>query len=104
MARVVVVGAGVAGLAAAVRLAKLNHRVVLLERADRIGGSVGRVEADGFGWQSGPAATALPAVLRDLFRKSGRPIERYVELAIRDVARRHVFADGSSVDLPTGSR
>jgi UDP-galactopyranose mutase len=43
-------------------------------------------------------------VLRDLFRKSGRPLERSVELVHREVARRHVFADGSVVDLPTGSR
>jgi UDP-galactopyranose mutase len=102
--QVVVVGAGIAGLAAAARLAKLGHDVVLVERRDRLGGAVGRVEAGGFSWDSGPTSTTLPAVVRDLFRKSGRPLERYVELSMRAIARRHLFADGSCVDLPTGSR
>jgi phytoene dehydrogenase-like protein len=104
VARIVVVGAGVAGLAAAARLAKLRHDVVVLEQRSRVGGAVARVESDGFAWDSGPSSTLLPAVIRDLFRKSGRPLERYVDLELRAVARRHVFADGAVVDLPTGSR
>ena len=104
MAEVVVVGAGLGGLAVAARLAKLGHRVAVCERADTAGGAIRSVEADGFRWDSGPASTTLPAVLRDLFRKSGRPIERYLDLTMRPVARRHVFPDDSVVDLPTGSR
>lgn len=104
MADVVVVGAGLGGLAVAARLAKLGHRVTVCERADAAGGAIRTVEADGFRWDSGPSSTTLPAVLRDLFRKSGRPIERYLDLTMRPIARRHVFADKSCVDLPTGSR
>ena len=48
MARVVVVGGGIAGTAAAARLAKLRHEVVLLERLDRPGGAVGFLEQDGY--------------------------------------------------------
>jgi phytoene dehydrogenase-like protein len=99
-----VVGAGVAGLAAAARLAKLRHDVVVLERRACVGGAMGRLDDGGFSWDSGPTSTLLPAVLRDLFRKSGRPLERYLDLQLRAVARRHVFADGAVVDLPTASR
>lgn len=104
MADVVVVGAGLGGLATAARLAKRGHRVTVYERASRPGGAMVRIERGGFGWDAGPASTALPAVLRDLFRTSGRTLDRYVDLTHRAVARRHLFTDGSIVDLPTGSR
>lgn len=104
MADVVVVGAGLGGLAAAARLAKLGHRVTVCERNGYAGGCLRAIEESGFRWDAGPTATTLPAAVRDLFRKSGRPIERYVDLQLRTPARRHVFADGSIVDLPTGSR
>jgi flagellar motility protein MotE (MotC chaperone) len=97
MARVVVVGGGFGGMAVAVRLAKLGHEVTLLERAERLGGALTTVRADGFTWDAGPTHTMLPAVLRDLFRKSGRPIERELDLVPLDCIREHRFADGSSV-------
>ncbi|MBC9732112.1 phytoene desaturase family protein [Nocardioides marmotae] len=100
MARVVVVGGGFAGLAAAARLAKLGHEVTLLERSATLGGALGRVEADGFTWDAGPSWTTLPAVVRDLFRKSGRPVERELDLVPLDVVREHRFADGTSVRVP----
>lgn len=104
MARVVVVGGGLGGSAAAVRLAKLGHDVTLVERLDHVGGAVGYVEQDGFRWDSGPTSTALPAVLRDLFRKSGRPLERELELVPLDPMREHRFEDDSVLALPSGSR
>ncbi len=104
MARVVVVGGGLGGLASAARLAKLGHEVVLLERTGRLGGCLGDVRDGAYRWDTGPASTALPAVLRDLFRKSGRPLERELELTPLPVMREHRFADGSRVALPGGSR
>ena len=100
--RVVVVGGGFGGLAAAVRLAKLGHAVTLVERSSETGGALSSVTEDGFAWDAGPTYTLLPAVLRDLFRKSGRPIERELDLVPLDVVREHRFEDGSSVRVPTG--
>ncbi|HEY3006116.1 MAG TPA: FAD-dependent oxidoreductase [Kribbellaceae bacterium] len=104
MARVVVAGAGLGGLAAAVRLAKLGHEVTVCERTQRVGGALGSLEADGFRWDTGAAWTTLPAALRDLFRKSGRPLERVAELVPLTGPRRHVFADGVTLDLPVLGR
>ncbi len=104
MANVVVIGAGLGGIAAAVRLAKLGHEVTVCERGDRIGGAIGTVEADGFRWDAGAASTTLPAALRDLFRKSGRPLEQVAELVPIESPRRHVFADGTEFDLPVLGR
>ena len=104
MARVVVTGGGLGGSAAAARLAKLGHRVTLVERLDHVGGALDYVESGGYRWDSGPTATALPAVLRDLFRKSGRPLERELELVPLEPMREHRFEDGSRLSLPSGSR
>ena len=103
--RVVVVGGGYAGMASAARLAKLGHEVTLLERSVGLGGALSTVEQDGFAWDAGPHATLLPAVVRDLFRKSGRPLEKEVgELEPLAVIREHRFVDDTSVRVLGGSR
>jgi phytoene dehydrogenase-like protein len=102
VARVVVVGGGYGGLASAVRLAKLGHDVTLVERSGSLGGALGTVAEDGFTWDAGPTYTLLPAVVRDLFRKSGRPVERELDLVPLPVLREHRFEDGSRLALPSG--
>jgi phytoene dehydrogenase-like protein len=100
MARVVVIGGGFGGLASAVRLAKLGHAVTLVEERE-LGGALAPVTADGFAWDVA-AHTGLPGVVRDLFRKSGRPLEKELELVQLDCLREHWFADGTSLVLPAG--
>jgi UDP-galactopyranose mutase len=104
MARVVVVGGGFGGLASAARLAKLGHDVTLFEASSRLGGALGYVEQDGFRWDSGPTTTLLPAVVRDLFRKSGRAAEKEIDLVPVEPVQRHRFEDDTVLDLPAGSR
>jgi phytoene dehydrogenase-like protein len=103
MARVVVVGGGFAGTSLAARLAKLRHEVVLLEAGDRLGGRLrGHRAGDGL-WQLDLDTFTLPGVLRDLFRKSGRPLDAALTLHTLP-GRRHVFADRTVMDLPMGRR
>ncbi|QYJ04723.1 FAD-dependent oxidoreductase [Nocardioides panacisoli] len=106
MSRIVVVGGGLGGVAAAARLAKQRHEVTLLEARRELGGAIGTVAQDGFAWPAGPTTTMLPAALRDLFRKSGRPLERELgaDLSPVETIREHRFADRTSVRLPGGSR
>ena len=106
MARVVVVGGGFGGMAAAARLAKLGHEVTLLERSPRLGGAMSPVSENGFIWDAGPTSMLVPAVVRDLFRKSGRPLEAELgaELEPLDPLREHRFEDSTSVRITGGSR
>ncbi|MFE6685500.1 phytoene desaturase family protein [Streptomyces sp. NPDC057743] len=105
MAGIAVIGAGMGAMAAAARLAVAGHRVAVFERGATYGGAVGRLERDGFGFDTGPGLLHLPAVYRDLFVKTGRePLESCVELTQVDPAARHVFADGTAVNLPNASR
>ncbi|WP_426363448.1 phytoene desaturase family protein [Streptomyces sp. E-08] len=105
MARIVVIGAGLGAMAAAARLAVAGHTVTVYEKTSTYGGAVGRFERDGFAFDTGPGLLHLPAVYRDLFVKTGKkPLEEYVGLTQVDPAARHVFADGTRVDLPNASR
>ncbi|CUR53996.1 UDP-galactopyranose mutase [metagenome] len=104
MAGVVVVGGGFGGLASALRLAKLGHQVTLVEAEPTLGGALRPVQRDGYRWDGTATYSLLPAVVRDLFRKTGRPIERELDLVTVPVIREHRFADGSAVAVHGGSR
>lgn len=100
MARVVVIGGGFGGLASALRLAKLGHDVTLVEEGE-LGGALVPVTHDGFAWDTA-THTLVPGVVRDLFRKTGRPLEKELELVQLDCLREHWFADGTSLVLSAG--
>ena len=102
VARIIVIGAGVAGLAAAARMASGVNDVTLVERNPSPGGSVT--------W-AGPHTLTLPATLRDLFVKTGGrkagaagALEEVVDLRPVDPVRTYVFPDGTRLDLPNASR
>jgi phytoene desaturase len=107
VARVVVVGAGIGGLAVAARLATQGHRVVVCEQAPTIGGKLGAFTRDGFTFDTGPSLLTLPAVYRDLFLKTGQPLEGSLRLEPVQPAFRYRFDDrpeGTWLDLPNLSR
>jgi phytoene desaturase len=101
VSRVVVVGAGVGGLAAAARLAALGHDVVVCEAAGEVGGKLGYVEAataqGAFRFDTGPSLVTLPHVLREVFDDTGGwPSD--LDLVPLDPLARYRFADGAAFD------
>ena len=104
MARIVVVGAGMGGLAVSARLAAQGHQVTICEQAAEVGGKLGRFERDGFAFDTGPSLLTLPAVYRDLFLKTGTQLEDHVELVPVDPVCHYRFYDGTELDLPNASR
>ena len=98
MSRVVVIGAGLGGLAAAARLAAAGHSVTVFEGADTVGGKLGLLERDGFTFDTGPSLLTLPAVLQQVFADTGAPLE--LPLAAVDPACSYVFGDGTALTLP----
>lgn len=100
MSRVVVIGAGVGGLAVAARLSVKGHSVTIIEQSDRVGGKLHTYRRDGYAFDTGPSLFTLPAVYRDLFLKTGKSLEESVDLQPVEPAFHYHFADGSSLVLP----
>ena len=100
MAAVVVIGAGMGGLAAAARLAALGHRVAVVEQATTHGGKLGTLRRDGFTFDTGPSLLTLPGVYRDLFAATGAPLDEVVDVVPVDPVCHYRFPDGTELDLP----
>lgn len=102
--RVAVIGGGFGGLASAARLAKLGHEVALYEAGPALGGALLPVVDEGGSWPSPVSGTLLPAVIKDLFRKSGRTLERELDIEHRELIREHRFEDRTTLQVHGGSR
>lgn len=103
MARIIVIGAGAGGLAVAARLGAKRHDVLVVEAGDRVGGKLRTLHHDGFAFDLGPSLFTLPAVYRDLFLKTGPPLEHEVDLVETEPGFRYHFGDGSDLQLPGSS-
>ena len=97
--RVAVVGAGMGGLAAAIRLATKGFEVEVFEKNAQVGGRVGRVEAEGFAFDTGPSLLLMTDTYRELFRSAGRDLDDYVRLIPLDSNYRVTFGDGDSLTI-----
>ena len=96
---VLVIGAGLGGLAAAVRLRHRGYRVTLLERHEHPGGRCGLWEAEGFRFDTGPTLLLMVDYLRALFTDVGRDLEDYLELRQLDPNYRVHYPDGTTLDV-----
>jgi phytoene desaturase len=98
-----IIGAGMGGLAAAIRLAGAGVRVTLFEQGERTGGKLNRWECDGWTFDTGPSLLTMPWVLRDLFADAGAALDASLTLDPVDPICRYFFADGSMLDATTDS-
>lgn len=103
---IVILGAGVSGLAAAVRLATQGMRVTIVEQRDQAGGGLRRCvvahpDRSGrpFRFDTGAGPLTLPLVFADLFAFAGRDVRDRLSLRRLDPVRRFVWRDGASLDL-----
>ncbi|MDX6203104.1 MAG: hypothetical protein QOJ83_2604 [Frankiales bacterium] len=98
MSQVVVIGAGIGGLATAARLAALGHDVTVCESAPQVGGKLGTLAMQGFRFDTGPSLVTMPQVFRELFSSTGTPLESVLELRPVEPIARYRFADGSRLE------
>ena len=97
--RVVIVGAGLAGLSAALRLVGAGREVTVIEREDIPGGRAGRLELDGYQFDTGPSVLTMPDLIADAFDCVGERMEDWLELTPVDPLYRAFYPDGSTLDV-----
>ncbi len=97
----VVIGAGLAGLAAAVRLAAVGREVTVVEARDEPGGCCGSARLGPYRFDTGPSVLTMPGVLAETFGAAGEELRDWLPLRRLDPAYRMVFHDGSRLDLTT---
>ncbi|MEY3649410.1 MAG: hypothetical protein RL370_113 [Actinomycetota bacterium] len=96
---VVVVGAGLAGLSAALRLAGAGRKVTVLEREGVPGGRNGLLNKDGYAFDTGPSVLTMPSLINDAFNCVGEDMKDWLELTPLTPLYRAFYADGSQLDV-----
>ena len=96
---VVIVGAGLAGLSAALRLAGAGRKVTVLERESVPGGRNGLLKKDGFSFDTGPSVLTMPSLINDAFNCVGEDMKDWLELTPLTPLYRAFYADGSQLDV-----
>lgn len=104
MSRIVVVGAGLAGLAAACHLVGAGHRVTVVEAADGPGGRSGRLQRDGFTFDTGPSVLTMVELVDQALRAAGSSVADELTLTRLDPAYRARYADGSTLHVRAGQQ
>ncbi|MET9730221.1 phytoene desaturase family protein [Streptomyces sp. NPDC006458] len=98
---VVIVGAGLAGLSAALHLLGAGRRVTVVEREALPGGRAGRLETGGYRIDTGPTVLTMPGLADEAFAAVGDSLYRRLELLPLHPAYRACFADGGTLDVHT---
>ncbi len=97
--RVVIIGAGLGGLATAIHLRIRGFEVAMYEANHQAGGRAGQIVADGFTFDTGPTLLNYPWVFEELFFAAGRKLSDYVTLLPVDPSIRYYWPDGTTLAL-----
>ena len=95
--KAIVIGAGVAGLASAIRLAAKGFQVLVIERNSYPGGKLSAFEQDGYLFDAGPSLFTQPENLEELFALANEPMAPYFQYQKVPVACQYFFANGKQV-------
>ena len=96
---VVVVGAGLAGLSAALRLAGAGRKVTILEREAVPGGRNGLLKKSGYSFDTGPTVLTMPSLIEEALASVGEKLSDWLDLIPLNPLYRAFYADGSTLDV-----
>lgn len=90
-----IVGAGLGGLSAAIRLASAGYKVEVFESNGYLGGKASSIGFDGFRFDAGPSLLTMPFVLEDLFKETGENFYDYISLKKLDIICKYFYPDST---------
>lgn len=97
--RVIIVGAGMGGLAAAADLARRGCDVTVLDAATRPGGKMRQVEVAGRGVDAGPTVFTMRWIFEGLFADAGQRLDDHLDVVASELLARHAWRAGGRLDL-----
>lgn len=97
--KVIVIGAGLGGLSAAISLRQAAYDVTVHEKNAQIGGKLNLLKTNGYTFDLGPSILTLPHLFERLFERSGRKLSQYFSIRPLRPHWRNFFEDGKIVDL-----
>ncbi len=97
----IVIGAGIAGIASAVRLARKGYHVTVFEKNSYPGGKISELHDGGFRFDAGPSLFTLPDLVDELFSLCGKDPRDYFSYSGLDSSCRYFWHDGTVVDAYT---
>lgn len=101
--KVAIVGAGIGGLAAAIRLQAKGWQVEVWEQQESAGGKIGEWSSEGFRFDTGPSLFTLPGLVDELFQFSGYQPEPYFRYFPVKEGTRYFYEDGTILNPPPDS-
>lgn len=95
--KVAIIGGGLGGLSAAIRLASHGFEVDLFEQNKSLGGKANQISQNMFRFDSGPSLLTMPFVLKELFEFAGENIEEHLEIVPLDILCKYFYPDGTII-------
>lgn len=98
--KAIVIGAGIGGLAMAVRLAVKGYQVTIFEANGYTGGKLTAFDQGGYRFDAGPSLFTMPTFVEELFELAGKPTEHYFQYKKLDTLCHYFFEDGTRLQAP----
>ena len=99
----IIIGAGVAGLASAIRLSAQGFQVIVYEKNEYPGGKISEFKVEGYQFDAGPSLFTQPENIEELFALAGEPIENYFQYQSLPISFKYFYEDGTVINAYTNN-
>ncbi len=99
--KAIIIGAGIAGLASAIRLSVMGYQVTVFEKNSYLGGKLSQFKKDGYSFDAGPSLFTQPSLIEELFELANEPIADYFQYSPQPISCKYFYEDGTILNAYT---